>query len=408
MQYTLTDGFGHYYRPDRDRVRDALERGIVVLDTNVLLNVLRYSPGARKELLDVIGELADRCFIPHQIAVEYNRNRVKVVADRHDELEAASNDINEIIKSIRALSSLLTNRQILTAPGIDALDASAKDFYAALESAKNEAGEKYDLNPDHMVGQVDEWTEKLQTILTGRVAEKPSEDDLAKDHDEGLRRKEARLAPGFRDSEPGDYLWWAEVLRNADLPGRPLVIVSYDAAKGDWRFEQRGIAVGPHTILSEDVLSAGGTDLVLMTTRDLLERIGQENPEKISEETLEESEKALTDRQSNWTYEAYTELLSRLTDSGYLDRAEAISLAASQSGFASRLDIYRVMGVEEDAKSLRHFATPALSVLASLFEEGLVSANVTPPLVANYDGPGKTIGYSVPPEFVEFVGRASR
>lgn len=408
MATGLTDGFDHHYRPEDSRVREAFESGLIVLDTNVLLNVLRYSPVAREELMQVLGGIADRCFVPHQVAVEYNRNRVRVVSDRHKELEEAAAEIGSIRSKVQAVVNNIRHRRTLASEDIHLLEGSVTTFFSALQRASNDAADLYDLDPDHMVGAKDPWTAQLDRLLTGRVGEKPSDEDLAQDVAEAERRKAERLAPGFKDDGPGDYLWWAEVLRHPELKGRPLLVVSDDAAKGDWRFEERGITVGPQPILVEDLRLAGGLDLILLTTRDLLQLVEAITPNRVSAETIEESEKVLVARHSPWTFDAYTELLDTLDGEGYGDRTQAIETAAQNGGFATRDDIYKVLGQDEEARSLRHFATPVQRVARGLIEEGLLSPHAISPLEAEYDGPGKTIGYSTPPEFVEFHERRAQ
>lgn len=401
MMTGLTDGFDHHYRPEKTRVLAAFETGLIVLDTNVLLNVLRYSPAAREELVGVFETISDRCFIPHQVALEYNRNRVGVVAARHKELLDAAAEIGSIRGKVQAVVNNLRNRRTLAAEDIGQLEESANTFFSTLENASNEAVNLYDLKPDDMVGTKDAWTECLATVLADRVAEKPADIELKKDHEEGERRKSEKLAPGFKDDEPGDYLWWAEVLRHPELKGRPLLVVSDDAAKGDWRFEERGHVIGPQPILIEDVRAAGGSDLILLTTRDLLRLVEGITPDRVSAGTIEESG-ALAERHAVWTYNTYIELLDTLDGEGYGDRVRAIETAAMNGGFVSRQGIYQVIGQDEEARSLRHFATPVQRVARGLVEEGLLSPHALTALWAEYEGPGKTTGYSVPPEFIEF------
>lgn len=399
----LTDGFDQYFRPDPDRIKQGFQDCLIVLDTNVLLNVLRYTPAARTELLEVLESIAGRCFIPRQVAVEYNRNRVGVVVERQKEFENATSEIEAIRTKVRTVVNSLSHRRMLSTTKIAGLNDAVREFFEALEEAQGEAVENYDLTPDQMAGSKDRWTTRLDEILKGRVADRPAHAELEKDYAEGERRKKEKLAPGFKDDEIGDYLWWAEVLRNPDLKDRPLFVVSDDAAKGDWRFEDRGgYIVGPHEILIDDVAKAGGRDLVLLTTRDLLQLVGSLEPDKVSEATLAESEEVLAARQSTWTFEAHERLLEILEGNGYLDRVEVISTAASQGGFISRADVYAILGVDEESRSLRHFATPVQSAKKILIAEGKVPSIAADALVAEYDGPGKTIGYSTPPEFEHF------
>ncbi|WP_445442329.1 PIN-like domain-containing protein [Clavibacter sp. km1a] len=398
----LTDGFDHYYRPVKDRIEAAFEDGLIVVDTNVLLHVLRYSPLAREELLAVLGEIKNQLFIPYQIALEFNRNRVDVVDQRRTELEQTEAEIDKLRSATRALINAFANRRTLHPSDIEGLEAARSNLFDVLDSAQTEADNSYDLNPDKMVGYKDELTARLELIIGDQVGARPSDQLLLADAAEAERRHEAQLAPGFKDKSDGDYLWWAEVLRAPELQNRAVVVVSDDAAKGDWLFKQRKLNAGPHSILVEDVRGAGGTDLILLTTRDLLLLVQSRDPEKVSTTTLDESEDALNPSPATWTAAAYEQLLATLRSTGNGERADVIVEAARADGFISRSSLYEIIKQDEDARSLRHFATPARNAMSALVADGLVSKQAQEPMRAEYTGPGKAIGYSVPEEFVKY------
>lgn len=402
MGLNLVDGFGHHYRPESARLKACFHEGLIVLDTNVLLNVLRYSPAARDDLVGVIEAISSQCFVPHQIAEEYNRNRVKVVSDRLKEFEEVDKEIGSIKSSVRSVVNNLRDRRTLPALDIMNLEGSVKEFFDALEDASSEASEQYDLDPDMMVGSVDRWTTRLTDALAGCVAERSSSETLKVDVEEAERRQSEQLAPGFKDKSGGDYLWWAEVLRNPNLKGKPLVIVSDDAAKGDWRHEARGIPVGPQRILIEDVLEAGGTDLVLLTTRDLLEVVEDLGASPVSQATIAESERAFEAVSSDWTMRAYLELIDALHAEGFNDRSDVIRAAAHNDGELGRDEVYRIAGISESDRSLRQFATPVVRIARELAFSGTLPELLDEPLKAVYDGPGKAVGYAVPRDFVKF------
>lgn len=400
----LTTGFDSHYRPDDERARSAITTGLIVLDTNVLLHILRYSPTARDELLGVIETLADRCFIPHQVAIEFNRNRVKVVAERIEELGTITTNISEVQKSINSILKNLRDRRTLPESNLATIEESAQTFSKNLQSTAFEITNQYDLDPDKMVGSRDEWTVRLERALAGRVALAPEPEVLDADNDESSRRRQEKLAPGFKDQAGGDYLWWAETLRSPLLPGRALAVVSDDAAKGDWRFETRGIPTGPHPILRQDVLAAGGTDLILLTTSDLLRIIAKIGTSQVSASTIQESQTATEEARKEWTLETYISLLMYLLGEGYEDRVDTIRAASKSGGFISRSSLYAIVGIDEDERSLRQFATPVARISTLLHSMKLTQEKPTAALTAEYDGPGKAVGYSVPAEFADFEG----
>lgn len=400
----LLAGFDQYYRTTREEQLAMFEESVLVFDTNVLLNVLRYSESARQELIDAIASVADRTFVPHQVAIEYNRNRVEVVANRRSELDEVGSKNDEIRLSVSKLTNLLRRRRIVGDAEFEKLEKAAQEFLAVMDATSQEALDKYDLEPDSLVGVVDEWTRRLDEVLSGRVAAAPSAAILEGDTAEAERRKAKQLAPGFKDGAMGDYLWWAETLRWPEIVDKHLFIVSDDAAKGDWRFEQRSISAGAHQILIDDALNAGARTLTLLTTVDFLKVIEGRGQAVVSESTIAESEQVGSRNASTWRFEDYLALIAGLERDGYGDRVDVIRTAGQNGGSILREAVYQLADKTEEDRSLRHFATPALRHARRI--EGLASEDeertLTSPLSALYEGPGKTIGYQVPPEFVAF------
>ena len=70
--------------------QDLWNKATFVFDTNVYLNLYRYSKETRDTLLLAMKERSDRIWMPYQVAWEYMRKRPEVIADsqtRYSELE---------------------------------------------------------------------------------------------------------------------------------------------------------------------------------------------------------------------------------------------------------------------------------------------------------------------------------
>ena len=80
----LFDGFEGYRTPTLDDYRHLLTEGLVVPDTNVLLNLYRYNAQARGDLLAVLDRLGERLWVPHQVLAEFWRNRESALWDPPD------------------------------------------------------------------------------------------------------------------------------------------------------------------------------------------------------------------------------------------------------------------------------------------------------------------------------------
>ncbi len=74
--------FPQYDDPSNQDYGVAWKESLFVFDTNLLLNLYRYQSSTRDELLKVLGQLSGRIWIPHHVALEFQRNRLKVIAEQ--------------------------------------------------------------------------------------------------------------------------------------------------------------------------------------------------------------------------------------------------------------------------------------------------------------------------------------
>src|SRR6516164_5133706 len=83
----LYDEFPGYRVLTEAEYGDALQSALVVVDANVLLDLYRYNESTRDDLLDVLRQLGDRLWIPHQALREFWRNRISVITSRSASME---------------------------------------------------------------------------------------------------------------------------------------------------------------------------------------------------------------------------------------------------------------------------------------------------------------------------------
>src|SRR5262245_28120928 len=94
--------FPQYAEHAAQEFGSAWQHGLFVFDTNVLLNLYRYQAATRDELLNVLGQLSTRIWVPHHVALEFQRNRLKVIAEQNGRFS----EVRRIIEKAR--SSLFT------------------------------------------------------------------------------------------------------------------------------------------------------------------------------------------------------------------------------------------------------------------------------------------------------------
>lgn len=80
MRGGLYSGFESFRIPKVEELEQALQMGIVAVDTNVLLNLYRYNKLTVGDLFKIFGKVGNRLFVPHQVVKEFWRNRQTVLA----------------------------------------------------------------------------------------------------------------------------------------------------------------------------------------------------------------------------------------------------------------------------------------------------------------------------------------
>jgi predicted nucleic acid-binding protein len=297
----LGDQFAAYYRPDDQTLRSAYSTGVVVLDTNVLLDLYRLSPTARDSLLNVIEGLRANIFVPHQVASEFHRGRARAVAERLEEINNSRSQLEELSNKAKGAIRHIANRAYgAVARATESIDAVIAGFKVAFDFVEQAAAE-YDLEPESMIGKTDSIYDRLSLAVAGRVGPAPDPSQIAIDEAEGRRRGDANEPPGFKDRSKdnnpyGDYLWWAETLRY--LSGRrvPLLVVSNESAKNDWTHSSRGLIIGPDPRLVREVREITGHAFYMRSTSDFLGDGGRLFGLQVSAEAVDEARSIASSR----------------------------------------------------------------------------------------------------------------
>jgi hypothetical protein len=74
--------FPGFYRPTPTEFSKLWQECIFTIDANVLLNLYRYSSRARGELIEILNQISDRLWVPHQAAFEYQSRRLDVISSQ--------------------------------------------------------------------------------------------------------------------------------------------------------------------------------------------------------------------------------------------------------------------------------------------------------------------------------------
>ncbi|MGO4957158.1 PIN-like domain-containing protein [Luteococcus sp. Sow4_B9] len=431
----LKELYPEYNGGGDDFIDDFLDNALIVLDTNILLQVYRQSPMGREQLLGVLKRFDDRLWIPGHVAYEFSKNRAVVIDSRKSHGTA----IREIIESserllLKALSDHFAGGQ-QGRDGIPDYASAVKDAFDHLRPfVKSQVDSiSVTLNSDPILTELDE-------LLDGKVGAEVSSEELAALQEKFFIRAAEEIPPGWKDKDKtenpaGDYIIWVQMMEKARESQRGILYVTLDVKDDQYLKLKSGKLSGPQPSLVREFQRETGqpywqvrlSSLTHHVTRhfevdateiDTEDPLASQIASSVSEHGLEVGGGDRVELQNGvwrkvvgeadgragaapWSLEAYKVLLERLTLEGSDEQLAAIRTAAGSGGRVTREQVYEV--TERDAtRTLTRFTMPARRVASELIEDGLLDAAAEPPLVAVYDGPGPAIGFDVPSEFIDF------
>jgi hypothetical protein len=209
--------------PTEHELNSALQSALVVLDTNVLLNLYRYNESTRNDLLGVMRSLGERLWVPHQVMREFWRNRVSALVSRGAGTEQA---LNSLEKQRNAAAEALHQWAKTTAIEVSERDALI-DKITTLYSELEQIIQVHAPGTPKMVGSASDEPvlQELEALLDRKVGAAPDEADWQAAVDEGNTRVSRQQPPGYLDAEKidstlpegaaGDYLVWHQTLLEA-------------------------------------------------------------------------------------------------------------------------------------------------------------------------------------------------
>jgi hypothetical protein len=286
----LSDSFGYLLLPTEAETAAAVASSMVVVDTNVLLDAYRFAAPARAELLDALEKLGDRLWIPHQVALEFHRNRLKVIME-HD---AAYRDAISVIEGAQRKSldeiAKLGSRTALAEEDITKLKAAVIGGLGVATKQMDELrashGVTNSLNNDDIL-------HRLQRLFNGKVGEALESAEEQEARKEAKRRVDANEPPGYKDrdkSDPcGDYLAWYQTLKEAKTREKPVLIVTRDSRDDDWFWHMNGRTLGPRWELSAECQKVAKSRLFMLSTQSFLFHARASLRATVSESTLQQA-----------------------------------------------------------------------------------------------------------------------
>lgn len=273
----LRNGFGAYETVRKDDYSRLLKAGLVIFDTNALLNLYRYTPQARTDFLAAMKEIQSQIWIPHQVVVELWRNRESAITDFDEATKQATAAFWKAYETqVQALNTW-GNRVSISAAHRETLEAALK---GAVERVAKEMQDLRDVDQGVAVDtESDPVLVELEPLLLGRIGSPLSPDAHKAAILEGNRRIVDQVPPGYEDAKKpedrriGDYLLWEQILVQVERDGVDVLLVTGDAKPDWWRLDDKKRPKGPRVELYEEMRQRSGRKLRMLAPRAFLDHM---------------------------------------------------------------------------------------------------------------------------------------
>lgn len=253
--------FPEYYVPSEAQFEKLLKEGLIVLDANVLLSAYRLPRLGRDALLSTLEQLQAKLWVPYQVALEFQDNRLSVVSEQIKRFDSALQrglqSLAQVREEVRELEFEKRGRPLSDETLKAHLDAAETELRKLIDGAR--AGE-----PE--LSLRDEIRPRIDRLLEGRVGPPPNDqstvDALSK---EAEKRFASFVPPGFKDADKsqkpdralrharglrferrfGDYYLWQQTIDYVKENNCRAVLFVTSDHKEDWWQVVGGKTIGP-------------------------------------------------------------------------------------------------------------------------------------------------------------------
>ena len=214
----------------------------IILDTNILLDLSRFSYHTSKYILNLLTDLKSMIWIPNQVFKEYNTNRDKVFSDALKRYGKFEKDLTNIVDSAKKkIENSLKNSYRYHYIDNEYFSNNIK---SKLEEVKNLIQSYRNTVPVKKEFSKEDWNKLLQEINlfveSIKVGDKFNTKKILEIISEGELRFKYKIPPGFEDNKKegiekfGDLILWKQILELPKSTEVENIIFITNDEKDDW------------------------------------------------------------------------------------------------------------------------------------------------------------------------------
>jgi hypothetical protein len=281
--------FHQYFKPTETEFKSLWDHGLFSFDASVLLNVYGYSKETCEELVRFFERNAERVILPHQFALEFSRNRTRVIVKQIDNYLLAEKDLKRILEQ-----HFRPKREhpFLSVEGMETFEGIREELAESRQEMEKLISSDF-------------YCDRMLKVFEDKVGSEPSAQEYERLHSEAKQRYSASIPPGYCDlkekPEPdayGDYIAWRQLIQMATERKRDFVLAIDDLKEDWWQIEHERY-IGPHPALLKEFFDMSGQRVYLYNSERFLRAAKQYGAADIGDRVLEEVGSRLASQREN-------------------------------------------------------------------------------------------------------------
>ena len=294
----MKDKFIEYHISDH--LENIFKEAKIVLDTNALLNLYRYSTDTRSKYLEILSEVQERLSLTHHVCSEFYKNRYKLIGNRSvfkvvfkELIDSHYQKLLNIIKNSNGETKYSSALGILKHED-DLRDKVITEIEQSLQNL-NDHIDSFEQDIDfHFIQDKDPILSEVVKIFKDKITDEILSEEKKAIYKEGEERYKKQIPPGYKDidkGEPdkyGDLIIWKELENLSKVSKQDILFVS-DDRKEDWAMSFQGKDLGPRKELIQEFYEKTGQLFYSITTKQFIKIISEqysvEGTESLEKET---------------------------------------------------------------------------------------------------------------------------
>ncbi|MEL7632873.1 MULTISPECIES: PIN domain-containing protein [Sporomusa] len=264
--------FVGYYPKSDVEIDDIWKNCIIILDTNVLLNLYRYSYATQEAFLKILEIYKENLWMPYHVGKEFFKNRKAVIMQQRK----VFNDFEKAVQ----LESVITKVQghkdkhvaIETNEVLEILKGTNEQIRLVLSKLREK-----DINYLYE----DSILSKIQELYGENIGRQYTVEEFDDFVSQAKERYAKEIPPGYKDKDKsenpyGDCIIWLQIIKHMKDKDKSLIYITNDN-KEDWCQIIDGEIVGIRPELIEEMYERAHTQCLIYTPKRFMEYAKDKN-----------------------------------------------------------------------------------------------------------------------------------